>query len=133
MKDWIEYNIGGKTFLVIIGIILVLAGFSLGTKLYKVNKLDEYKGVSEAFVTNITVKKVQSKLTYEIIEKTVSYNITYVFHLKDKSYSKTETIKPDLDTGHLFNNFVKGDSCFLEIKYSIINPSESIIYKPILK
>lgn len=133
MKDWIEYNIGVKQFILIIGIILVIVGFSLKSELHKVNNLDEYKGVSEAFVTNITVKKTQEKITYETIEKTMGYTISYIFHLKDRSYLKTETIKPSFDTGRLFKNFVKGDSCFLEIKYAIGNPSESIISKPIFK
>jgi len=133
MKDWIEYYIGVKLFLIIIGIVLVIAGFILGSKFYEQNKLDEYKGVSEAVVTNITMKKVQSKHIYETIEKTVGYDITYIFHLKDKKYSETETINSSSETINLFNNFSKGDSCFLEIKYAIRNPSESIISKPIFK
>lgn len=133
MIDWIEQNIGLKTFLLIIGIILLIAGFCLGSKFYKQNKLDENKCISNAIVTNMTLRKVKYKNIYEVIEKTIAYNITYIFYLQDKEYSKTQIVKFSSKTKRLFNNFTKGDSCFIKIRYSLKNPSESIISEPIFK
>ena len=133
MIDWIEQYIGVKMFLVIVGIILLFGGFRLGSKFNEQSKIDEYKCISEAVVANMTLKKVKEKHIYETIEKIIGYDITYVFNLKDKIYSKTEIIESNSDTRRLFNNFSKGDSCFIEIRYASINPSESIIYKPIFK
>jgi len=133
MIDWIEQNIGLKTFLLIIGIILLIVGFCLGNKFHKQSKLDENKCISNAIVTNMTLRKVKYKNIYEVIEKTIAYNITYIFHLKNKEYSKTQIVKFSSETKRLFNNFTKGDSCFIEIRYSLKNPSESIISKPIFQ
>ncbi|MFA9371529.1 MAG: hypothetical protein ACERIH_07440 [Labilibaculum antarcticum] len=133
MIDWIEQYIGLKVFLIMLGIILLFVGFSFGSKFNEQDKFDDKKGDSEAIVSNMTLKKVQVKLTYETTEKVEGYNITYYYQLKDKTYSNTEVFEANSDARHLFNNFTKGDSCFLEIRYALKTPSESIIFRPIFK
>jgi len=133
MISWIKDNFRVKNFFILITVILVIAGFLIGPSLYKFIKRNQYKGITEATVTNIIDKKASFQHFNGTNEKTIGYDVSYVFTLEGKNYSKTETIKPSSDAKRLFDDFTTGKTCFLEIKYSLETPSESIISKPIFK
>ena len=54
MIDWIETYIGRKQFLLLVGIVIVIAGFQFGPKLYEQTKMAEYNSSSEAVVASMS-------------------------------------------------------------------------------
>lgn len=133
MIDWIKNNFGIKNLLILIAVVIVIAGFLVGPSLYKLMKGSQYEGTTEAIVTNIVDIKSSFQHYNGTNEKTTGYDVSFVFNIKGKDYKKTETMNSSYDTKRLFDDFTAGKSCFLEIKYSIENPLESIITKPIFK
>ncbi|MDP2723462.1 MAG: hypothetical protein Q8O72_11955 [Bacteroidales bacterium] len=133
MIDWIKSNFGIKNLLILISVVIVIAGFLAGPSLYKLIKGQQYQGTTEAVVTNIIDKKGSFQHYNGTNEKTTGYDVSFVFIIKGKDYKKIETMNSSYDTKRLFDDFTDGKSCFLEIKYSLENPLESIITKPIFK
>ena len=133
MIDWIKNDFGIKNLLILMTVVIVIAGFLAGSSLYKLIKGSGYKGVAEAVVTNIVDKKGSFQHYNGTNEKIVGYDVTYVFTVKGKDYSKTEMMNSSYNAKHLFDDFMEGKTCLLEIKYSLQNPSESQIAKTIFK
>jgi len=133
MLRWIKDNFGIKNLLILVTVILVITGFLVGPSLYRKLLGNQYKGIAKAEVTNIVVKKTLSQHLNGTNETIIGYDVSYVFSSQNKNYSNTEFIKPDSDVKRLYDKVAAGESCFIEVKYSLEAPSESIITKPIFK
>jgi len=127
MIGWIKDNFGIKNALILITVILVITGFLLGPFLYRKLKVSQYEGTAKAAVTNIVAKKTLSQHLNGTNELIIGYDVSYVYSNQNKNYSNTEFIKPASDVKRLFDKFSSGATCFVEIKYSLDKPSESII------
>lgn len=129
MMSWIKDNFGIKNLLILISVILVIAGFLLGPSLYRKLKANQYEGTAKAEVTNIVAKKTLSQHLNGTNETITGYDVTYVYSSQNKNYSNTEFIKPESDMKRLYDKVISGETCFVEVKYSLDKPSESIISK----
>ncbi|MEI6123533.1 MAG: hypothetical protein WCQ95_07875 [Bacteroidota bacterium] len=129
MLRWIKDNFGIKNLLILTTVILVITGFLVGPSLYRKLIGNQYKGTAKAEVTNIVVKKTLSQHLNGTNESITGYDVTYVYSNQSKNYSNTEFIKPDQDVKRLYDKVTAGETCFVEIKYSLDTPSESLISK----
>jgi len=129
MIRWIKDNIGIKNVLIFIIVILVIAGLLFGTSLYRKLKGSQYEGTAKAEITNIVAKKTLSQHLNGTNETITGYDVTYVYSSQNKNYSNTEFIKPESDVKRLYDKVTSGETCFVEVKYSLDTPSESIISK----
>jgi hypothetical protein len=127
MIRWIKDNIGIKNLLILVAVILVITGFLLGPSMYKKLKGSHYEGTSKAEVTRIVAKKTLSQHLNGTNETITGYDVTYVYNIQNKNYSNTEFIKPGSDVKRLYDEVTSGLSCFVEVKYSVEIPSESMI------
>jgi hypothetical protein len=87
MITWIKDNFGIKNLLMLIVVAAVIIGFLAGPSLYKLMKGRQYKGITEAVVTNIVDKKGSFQHYNGTNEKTIGYNVSFAFTIKDKDYS----------------------------------------------
>jgi hypothetical protein len=129
MIGWIKDNFGIKNLLILVTVILIIAGFLVGPSLYRKLKVGQYEGTAKAEVTNIVAKKTLSQHLNGTNEKISGYDVTYAYTSQNKNYFNTEFIKPEPDIKRLYDKFSSGEDCFVEVKYSLDKPSESIISK----
>ena len=129
MIRWIKDNFGIKNLLILITVILVIAGFLIGPSLYRKLKVSQYEGTVKAEVTNIVAKKTLSQHLNGTNETISGYDVTYAYSSQNNNYSNTEFIKPEPDIKRLYDKVSSGEACFVEVKYSLDTPSESIISK----
>ena len=127
MLRWIKDNFGIKNLLILITVILVITGFLVGPSLYRKLIVNQYKGTAKAEVTDVVVKKTLSQHINGTNETIIGYDVTYIYTSQNKNYSNTEFIKPESDVKLLYDKITSGETCFVEVKYSLDTPSESII------
>ena len=129
MISWIKDNIGLKNVLILALVVLVIVGFLFAPSWYKLILGNQYEGVAQARVTNIAPTTTSFQHHNGTNTKTVGYNLTYYYEVKNEKFTNTEFIEPDYDTKLLFDQFNSGAACIIEIKYSSKKPSESVISK----
>jgi hypothetical protein len=129
MISWIKDYIGFKNLLILIAVVLVIAGLLVGPSLYKHLKGISYEGSAKAKVVNIIAKKSIAQNINGTNEITTGYDFTYIYNYQNKLYSNTEFIKTEENVKRIFDKIASGETCFVEIKYALDNPSESIISK----
>jgi hypothetical protein len=127
MISWIKDYIGFKNIAILITVGFVLAGLLVGPSIYKKLKGIHYEGIAKAKVTNIVVKKSLAQNFSGTNEILTGYDITYIYNNQNKMYSKTEFIKTEENVKRIFDKIASGEICFIEVKYSLDNPSESTI------
>ncbi|MEI7526229.1 MAG: hypothetical protein WCJ95_17925 [Mariniphaga sp.] len=133
MIYWIKDNIGLKNVLILVLVVLVIVGFLFATSWYRMVLRSQYEGVTQARVTKIAPRTTSFQHHNGTSTKTVGYDITYYYEVKNKKFTNTEFIEPDYDNKLLFDHFNSGAACMIEIKYSNKKPSESVISKMNLK
>lgn len=129
MINWIKDNIGLKNMLILALVVLVIVGILFVPSWYKLILGSQYDGVAQARITNITPRTTSFQHHNGTTTKTVGYDITYYYEVKNKKFTNTEFIEPDYDTKLLFDQFNSGMACMVEIKYSSTKPSERVISK----
>ena len=129
MISWINNNIGKKNFIVLSIVLLCIVGFLIGPALNKKMKAVSYGGTAKAEVTDIVVKKSAFQHLNGTSEKITGYEVTYRYKSESKDYTNTEIIMPGSDVKSLFDEFTSGATCYIEVRYSLKTPSESIISK----
>ncbi len=107
--------------------VLIILGFLTIPPIYKKIKESQYQGVARVEVRNIVDKKSSFQHLNGTNQKTVGYMITYIIENKGKPYSKTELVEPGSAVKSLFDEFTSGQVCWIEVKYSLKNPAESMI------
>lgn len=133
MTNWIKQNFGVKNFFILITVVLVIAGFLIGPKFYNYLKGSQYKGITEAKITNIIDKTATIQHHNGTNTQTIGYDVSYVYNIEGKNYSNIEFIEPNSEIKQLFDKFTSEQNCLIEIKYSVDNPSESIISQLLYK
>ena len=129
MISWIKDNIGLKNVIILALVVFVIVGILFASSWYKKIIGNHYEGVAQARVTNIAVRTTTFQHHNGTSTKTVGYDVTYDYKVKNEKFSNTEFLEPDYDTKLLFDQFNSGGTCMIEIKYSITKPSESVISK----
>ncbi|MCX6245732.1 MAG: hypothetical protein NTU98_13640 [Bacteroidetes bacterium] len=127
MIDWIKDYIGLKNVVILITVVFVIGGLIFGPSLYKKVTGIKYEGIAKATVTNIVAKKSVAQHINGTNELLTGYDITYVYNNQNKKYSNTEFVKPEENIKRLFDKIASGETCFIEVKYALDNPSESMI------
>lgn len=129
MTDWIKDNFGMKNLLILILVILAILLFIKGPSWYKLLAAKGYDGSVKARVANVVAKKSTFQHINGTSTKTVGYDITYVYEVKNVTYSNTEFFEPESDVNLISEQFNAGKPCVIEIKYSLETPSRSSISK----
>ncbi len=129
MISWIRYNFGLNNAIILIVVIVVITGFLIGPSLYLKLKGSQYQGTAKAEITDIIAAKAVSQHLNGTNETITGYKVTYIYSIHNKAYPGTEFIKPGSDIKHLYDIVSSGKPCFVEVKYSISAPSESMISK----
>ena len=127
MINWIRLNIGIKNALVLGITVLIIIGFLTIPAIYKKIKESQYQGVARVEVRNIVDKKSSFQHLNGTNQKTIGYGITYTIKISGKPYSKTELVEPGSAVKSIFDKFSSGQVCWIEVKYSLENPAESMI------
>lgn len=127
MINWIKENIGLRNLLILAVVILAIVGFLKGPSWYRHIKEAQYEGIANAIVENISEKKVSVQHHSGTNIKTVGYEITYRYLAEIDEYRSKGFIEQGQDIKQLFDQFQKGDTCWIEIGYLPGNPGESII------
>lgn len=129
MINWIKDNFGLKNLFILVLVVFVIVGLIEGPSWYKFIVGSRYDGITEAMVTNVVAKKSTFQHINGTNTKTIGYDITYVYTVKNVNYSTTEFVEPDADVNLVFEQFNAGKTCTIGVKYSNETPSKSSISK----
>jgi hypothetical protein len=125
----IKDNIGIKNILILVLVILVIIGFIKGPNWYKQVVGSHYEGIAEATITNIVAKQASAQHLNGSNTKTIGYELSYLYKVGNEEFANTEFIEPGQDIKLVFDRFISGEACLIEIKYSQETPSKSIVSK----
>jgi hypothetical protein len=129
MISWIKEYIGIKNLFILITVVFVIAGLLLSPSLYRKLLVMQYEGITKAKVTNIVTKKTFTQHINGTNEIIIGYDISYNYTNQNKIYSQTEFIMADEKVKQLFDKIASGETCFIEVKYSLDIPCKSTISK----
>lgn len=129
MISWIKEYIGIRNLFILITVVFVIMGLLFGPTLYRKLRGMHYEGIAKAKVINIVAKKAFAQHINGTNEVIIGYDITYNYNNQNKIYSNTEFIKAEEKVKQIFDKTDSGETCFIEVKYSLDIPSKSTISK----
>jgi hypothetical protein len=129
MTGWIKDYIGIKNLVILITVVFIIAGLLVGPSLYKKLNGIHYDGIAKAKVVNVIANKSLAQNISGTNTIITGYDLTYIYNYQNVTYSNTEFFKPEETVKRIFDNIASGETCFVEIKFSLDYPSRSMISK----
>jgi len=127
MIAWIKENIGYRNLLILLVVVIGIIAFLKGPSLVRSIKKSHYKGVAKAIVMDLAERKTTVQHINGTHSRVIGFDLTYTYTVDEEKYRRTGFIEPGKETKILFDKFNQGDSCFIEIRYMLENPEESIL------
>ncbi|MCK9421001.1 MAG: hypothetical protein M0Q38_00190 [Bacteroidales bacterium] len=90
MISWIKDNIGIKNVLILALVVFVIVGFIFAPSWYKLIIGSQYEGIAQARITNITERTTTFQHHNGTNTKTVGYDISYYYEVKNEKFTNTE-------------------------------------------